>query len=51
MALKPQEIKFLASPPQVVLQGIKSPLWGLMGMQKTLEIHLPQYEIPQPSPH
>ena len=29
----------------------KKPLRGLIGMQKTIEIHLPHYEIPQLLPH
>ena len=29
----------------------KNTLRWLIGMQKTIEIHLPHYEIPQPSPH
>ena len=29
----------------------KNPSRGLIGMQKTIEIHLPHYEIPQPSLH
>ena len=37
--------------PQVVLQDIKTSLEGAIGMQKTIEIHLLNNEIPQPSPH
>ena len=29
----------------------KNPLVGLITMQKAIEIHLPHYKIPQPSPH
>ena len=39
------------APPQVVLQDVKNPLRGLIRMQKSIEIHLPYYEIPQLSPH
>ena len=49
--LKTENVKFLTSTPQDVLQGIKNPLRWLIGMQKSIEIHLPHYEIPQPSPH
>ena len=28
----------------------KNPLKGLIGMQKTMQIHQPHHEIPQPSP-
>ena len=38
--------------PQIVLQDIKkNPLKGLIGMQNTIEIYLPHYDIPQLSPH
>ena len=50
--LKTEYFKFLTSPPQVVAQDIKKDhLRGLIGMQKTIEIHLPHYEIPQLLPH
>ena len=52
MIFKTENFKYLTSLPQVVLQDIKkNPFRGLIGMQKTIEVHLPHYEIPQPSPH
>ena len=50
MTLKTEKVKLLTSPPQVVLQDIKNPLRGLIGMQKTIEIFLPYYEIRQLAP-
>ena len=29
----------------------RNPLRGLIRMQKSIKVHLPHYEIPQPSPH
>jgi len=50
-SLETENVKFLTSSPQVVLQDIKNPLRGLIGMEKIIEIHLPHNEIPQLSPH
>ena len=48
--LKTENIKFLTTLPRVVLQDTKYLLGGLIWLQKTIEINLPQYKIPQLSP-
>ena len=47
---KTEHFKFLSSPPQVFLKDIKNHLRGLIGLQKTTEIHLLYFEVPQLSP-
>ena len=47
MTLKTENIKFLTSPPQVVLQDIKTSFKGANWDAKTIEIHLPYYGIPK----
>ena len=49
--LKFGKVKFLTSLPQIVLHVIKKSFEGTIWMEKTIEIHLPRYEIAQPSPH
>ena len=43
--LKTENVKFLTSPPQVVLQDIKESFEGAQSNAKTIEIQLPHYEF------
>ena len=49
--LQTENVKFLTSLPQLALQDTKNPSKWLIGMQKTIDIHLSHYKIPQLSSH
>ena len=48
---KTENVQFLTSQLWVVLHDVKKSFEGAHLDVKTIEIHLPHYEIPQLSPH